>query len=312
MSEASGAVNAVEAARARGWRKVYFNLATIPYWGMHVFAIVGLAIVGWSWTGALLCLALYIPRMFFVTGGYHRYFSHRSYKTSRWFQFVLALGAETTAQKGILWWAAHHRTHHRYSDERGDLHSAKRDGFWWSHMGWIVADGFEGTDLSKIRDFAKYPELRWLNRWWMLVVIATGVATYLLGGFFALVWGFAVCQVLIWHGTFTINSLSHLWGSRRYKDTGDDSRNNPVLAAITLGEGWHNNHHYYQSSARQGFFWWEFDVTYYILRTLAAVGLVWDVRGVPDHVRDRMQGPADDAANEVLPRTDTEAVAEVA
>jgi stearoyl-CoA desaturase (delta-9 desaturase) len=301
MNEASGAASVVEAARASGWRRIYFNWLTIPFWGVHVLAIVGLAIVGWSWTGALLCLAIYVPRMFFVTAGYHRYFSHRSYKTSRWFQFVLAFGAEMTAQKGVLWWASHHRTHHRHSDERGDLHSAKLDGFWWSHMGWILADGLEGTDLSRIRDFAKYPELRWLNRWWMVAPIALGVATYLIGGFFALVWGFAACQVLIWHGTFTINSLSHLWGRRRYTNTGDDSRNNPVLAAITLGEGWHNNHHYYQSSARQGFYWWEFDVTYYVLRALAAVGLVWDVRGVPDHVRDQV----DDT-------NDTEAVAEVA
>jgi stearoyl-CoA desaturase (delta-9 desaturase) len=245
----------------------------------------------------LLCIALYLPRMFFVTGAYHRYFSHRSYRTSRWFQFVLALGATMTAQKGVLWWAAHHRAHHKFSDEPGDLHSAKRDGFWWSHMGWILARDLEGTDVSRIRDFAKYPELRWLDRWWFVPPVVAGVATYAIGGWFALVWGFALCQVLCWHGTFTINSLSHLWGGRRYATT-DDSRNNPVLAAITLGEGWHNNHHHYQSAARQGFFWWEVDVTYYVLRALAAIGLVWDVRGVPDHVRDT---PADEAGTEAVP-----------
>jgi stearoyl-CoA desaturase (delta-9 desaturase) len=141
----------------------------------------------------------------------------------------------------------------------------------------------EDTELSRIRDFAKYPELVWLNRWWMLPPVALGTLTYFVGGFPVFVWAFCVCQVMCWHGTFTINSLSHLWGGRRYV-TEDDSRNNPVLAIITMGEGWHNNHHHYQVSARQGFFWWEVDATYYALRALAAVGVVWDLHGVPDHI----------------------------
>jgi len=286
-------MTSVETAQAEGWRHVYFNRLTLPFWGIHVLALAGIAVVGWSWLGLALALALYAPRLFFVTAAYHRYFAHRSYKTSRWLQFLLGVGATLTAQKGPLWWAAHHRIHHRMSDEPGDLHSVRQSGFWWAHMGWILARDLEGTDLSRIRDFAKYPELVWLNRWWMLAPTALAVATYAIGGWFALVWGFAVGQVLVWHGTFTINSLSHLWGGRRYA-TGDDSRNNPVLAVITLGEGWHNNHHHYQASARQGFFWWEIDVTYYVLRGLAAVGLIWDLRGVPDHVRDRVdEAPAD-------------------
>ena len=278
-------VNAVDAARAQGWRHVYFNLLTLPFWGIHALAVVGLALLGFSWTGVIVCAALYVPRMFFVTGAYHRYFSHRSYKTSRWFQLVLAIGATITSQKGVLWWAAHHRVHHKLSDEPGDLHSVKQSGFWWAHMGWILARDLEGTDQSRIRDFAKYPELRWLDRYWMLPPIAAAALTYAIGGFFALVWGFAVCQVLCWHGTFTINSLSHLWGGRRYA-TSDDSRNNLVLALITMGEGWHNNHHHYQVAARQGFHWWEIDVTYYVLRSMAAIGLIWDLHGVPEHVLD--------------------------
>jgi stearoyl-CoA desaturase (delta-9 desaturase) len=278
-------VTAVEAAQSRGWRHIYFNALTLPFWGVHVLAIVGLALVGWSWTGLALCLALYVPRMFFVTGAYHRYFAHRSYKTSRWFQFVLALGATMTAQKGVLWWAAHHRVHHKLSDAPGDLHSVKQSGFWWAHMGWILARDLEGTEGARVKDLAKYPELRWLDRYWMIPPIAAGTLTFFAGGFFALVWGFAVCQVLIWHGTFTINSLSHLWGGRRYQ-TEDNSRNNLVLAVITMGEGWHNNHHHYQVSARQGFRWWEIDATYYVLRALAAVGLIWDMHGVPDHIVD--------------------------
>ncbi len=276
-------VTPVERAQAKGWRHVYFNALTLPFWGVHVLAIVGVVITGFSWLGLALTAALYWPRMFFVTGAYHRYFSHRSYKTSRWFQFVLALGAASTGQKGALWWAAHHRVHHKLSDMPGDLHSVKQSGFWWSHMGWILARDLEGTDLSRIKDFSKYPELRWLDRYWMLPPVAMGVIAYAIGGFFGLVWAFAIPQVLCWHGTFTINSLSHLWGGCRYA-TEDDSRNNFVLALITMGEGWHNNHHHYQVSARQGFYWWEIDCTYYVLRALAAVGLIWDLHGVPEHI----------------------------
>jgi stearoyl-CoA desaturase (Delta-9 desaturase) len=276
-------MNAVAAAQAKGWRRTYLNALTIPFWGVHILAIVGIAILGFSWRGLALCIALYLPRMFFVTGAYHRYFSHRSYKTSRVFQFLLALGASCTAQKGPLWWAAHHRLHHKLSDQPGDLHSVIQSGFWWSHMGWILSRDLEGTDHSRIKDFAKYPELRWLDKYWIVPPVAVGVITFLLGGFFALVWGFALAQVLCWHGTFTINSLSHIWGGRRYP-TADDSRNNFVLATITLGEGWHNNHHHYQVSARNGFFWYEIDVTYYVLRALSAVRLVWDLHGVPEHV----------------------------
>ena len=289
--------NAVAAAQARGFWRVYFNALTIPYWGVHILAIVGVAITGFSWWGVALALMFYAPRMFFVTGAYHRYFSHRSFKTSRWFQFVLALGAACTGQKGPLWWAAHHRIHHKLSDAPGDLHSVIQSGFWWAHHGWILSNDLEDTDYSRIKDFAKYPELVWLNRLWMIPPVAVGTITFFAGGFFALVWAFAVCQVMTWHGTFTINSLSHLWGNRRYKTTGDDSRNNFVLAIVTMGEGWHNNHHHYQVSARQGFFWWEVDLTYYVLRLLAAVGLVWDLHGVPDHIRlpDGTQDAEDEA-----------------
>jgi stearoyl-CoA desaturase (delta-9 desaturase) len=277
-------MTAVQAAQSKGWRAVYLNAMTIPYWGIHALAIAGIAVLGWSWTGLIVALVLYIPRMFFVTGAYHRYFAHRSYKTSRWFQFLLAIGAQTTSQKGVLWWASHHRLHHKESDQPGDLHSVKQSGFWWAHHGWILARDLEGTDNARIKDFAKYPELVWLNRWWFLPVIGAAVLCAALGGWFGLVWGFGVGTVLCWHGTFTINSLSHLWGGRRY-ETSDDSRNNFALAVITMGEGWHNNHHHYQVAARQGFYWWEIDCTYYVLKVLSWVGLIWDLHGVPEHIR---------------------------
>jgi stearoyl-CoA desaturase (Delta-9 desaturase) len=229
-----------------------------------------------------LAVAAYFVRMVVVTAGYHRYFSHRSFKTSRAFQFLLALGSQSAAQKGVLWWASYHRWHHKHSDTPEDVHSAQQLGFWYAHVGWILGPGNNGTRMDLVADLAKYPELRFLNRKavQLLPALAYALACLALGGLHGLVWGFFVSTVLLWHGTFTINSLAHMLGRRRYATT-DDSRNSLALALLTTGEGWHNNHHHYQSSARQGFRWWEVDVTYYVLRLLAAVGLVWDLRRVP-------------------------------
>jgi stearoyl-CoA desaturase (delta-9 desaturase) len=251
-------------------------LVSLPFYAVHVVAVVGVALVGFSWQGVALALALYYVRMFGVTGGYHRYFSHRTYRTSRAFQLVLAVLAQTSVQKGALWWAAHHRDHHKYSDTPKDPHSYRDYGFWYSHVGWILSTETEDTDYSRISDLARYPELRWLNNWHLVPPVALAVGLWLVGGWPALVWGFFVSTTLLWHGTFTINSLSHIWGKRRYQTT-DDSKNNPVLAIVTMGEGWHNNHHYYPRSVRQGFRWWQIDMTYYVLRAFAAVGLVWDL-----------------------------------
>ena len=256
------------------WRK------SLPFFLVHL-APIGLFWTGLRWRDALLVAALYFGRMFFITAGFHRYFAHRAYKTSRAMQFVLAVGGSTACQKGVLWWAAHHRAHHRYSDTELDIHSPRR-GFWWSHVGWILGRKYQATDWAKIRDFAKYPELVWLNRYHLVPGIALGSACYLLGGWRGL-WMFFLSTVLLYHGTFSINSLMHLWGRQRYV-THDTSRNSFLLAVITMGEGWHNNHHYYQSTANQGFFWWELDVSYYILEVLSWLGLVWGLRKPPPRV----------------------------
>src|SRR5262249_37496150 len=203
-------------------------------------------------------------------------------------QFGMALLGTTAVQKGPLWWAAHHRTHHKFSDEPEDIHSVRQRGFWWAHVGWILSDETEATDWKRIQDFAKYPELVWLNRWHLVPVVAYAVLCTALGGAFGLVWGFLVSTTLLWHGTFALNSLSHVFGRRRYATT-DDSKNNWFLALITMGEGWHNNHHHYQRSTSQGFFWWEIDATMYVLRALAALHLVRDLHRAPDHVR--LTGP---------------------
>jgi len=243
-------------------------------------ACLGVLWTGVRWTDLALCLWLYYARMFFVTAGYHRYFSHRSFKTSRAFQFALAFLATTSVQKGILWWAAHHRAHHQYADTERDPHSPSQNGFWWSHVGWILSDAYDLTDAARVRDFAKFPELRWLNRWHLAPPLALAAALWLAGGWRALLWGFFVSTVLLWHGTFCVNSLAHVFGRRRY-ETPDTSRNSLLIALLTLGEGWHNNHHRYMASARQGFFWWEIDGTYYALEVLGRLGLVWDLRQPP-------------------------------
>ena len=179
----------------------------------------------------------------------------------------------------MLWWAGHHRHHHKHSDGPQDIHSARRSGFWHSHIGWILGPDWDHTNTALIGDFAKFPELRVLNHSAVniLPAVALAFAFCALGGWHALVWGFFVSTVMLWHGSFSINSLSHLFGKRRY-ETGDDSRNNWALAILTTGEGWHNNHHHYQSSANQGFRWWEIDVTFYVLRVLEVFGLVWELR----------------------------------
>ncbi len=265
------------------WRTTYFSWGTWPFWAVHVAAIVGVALVGFSWSGVLLALALYVIRMFFVTAGYHRYFAHRTYKTSRWFQAVLALGAQSAMQRGAMWWAAKHRDHHKHSDTDLDVHSPVRRGFWWAHVGWTTSARSDDADMTTMKDFNAYPELWAINRAKHWPGIALAAILMLVGGPSALVWGFFVSTVVLWHGTFTINSLSHMIGTRRYA-TPDDSRNSWPLALITLGEGWHNNHHHYLASANQGFLWWEIDVTYYLLRGLAAIGVVWDVRRAPAHI----------------------------
>jgi stearoyl-CoA desaturase (delta-9 desaturase) len=246
---------------------------------MHV-AVIAAFFVPFSWEMVALCLGSYIVRMFAITAGYHRYFSHRTYKMSRVAQFLMAWLGSMAVQKGVIFWAANHRLHHKHSDQTDDIHSPLQRGFYWSHVGWIISPDHEVTHWDQVPDLAKFPELVWLNKYHLVPVVTFAVATFLIGGWAALVWGFVVSTVLLWHGTFTINSLSHVYGTRRYTTT-DTSRNNLWLALITLGEGWHNNHHCYMSSTRQGFFWWEIDMSYYALKAMSWVGITRDLREPP-------------------------------
>jgi stearoyl-CoA desaturase (delta-9 desaturase) len=260
-------------------RKIH-RTRSIPFFFLHFVALAAVIVAPFAWKWVGLCVGMYYLRMFAITGGYHRYFSHRTYKTSRAFQFFMACLAQSSAQKGAMWWAANHRHHHKFSDQVEDIHSPLHTGFFWSHVGWILCEDNDRTHWELIPDFKKYPELVWLDRYPHVPALALALILFAAGGFPALAWGFFMSTVLLWHGTFTINSLSHVYGTRRYTTT-DTSRNNFWLALLTLGEGWHNNHHCYQSSTNQGFFWWEIDITYYILKGLSKVGVVWDLRKPP-------------------------------
>jgi len=250
--------------------------STIPFIIVHLVCFAAI----WSGVTAgavALGIGLYWLRIFAIGAGYHRYFSHRAYETSRAFQFVLAVLAQSTSQKSVLWWAANHRDHHLHSDTELDVHSPRHTGFIYSHVGWIFSRGQETMNVNRIADFAKYSELMWLHRYEQAPAFALAVICFALAGWPGLIVGFFWSTVAVYHGTFCINSLAHLVGRRRYV-TGDDSRNNWLLAIITMGEGWHNNQHAYQSSARQGFSWWEYDPTFYLLKLLERLGLVWNLK----------------------------------
>ena len=238
---------------------------------------------GLTWVAAVLASVLYLIRIFAIGAGYHRYFAHRAFRTTRIFQFCLAFLAQTSAQRGILWWAANHRLHHRHSDTAADVHSPVEHGFFYAHVGWIFVPRNNATNYTVVRDLTRYRELVWLDRHPYLPAALLAIMTWLIAGWPGLVVGFCWSTVAVWHATFSINSLAHVVGRQRYV-TGDQSRNNWLLALLTMGEGWHNNHHAYQASVRQGFRWWEYDPTYYTLRFLSWLGFVWDLHVPPKAV----------------------------
>ncbi len=256
--------------------------STIPFILVHLGCFAAIW-TGVTWQALVICIALYWLRIFAIGAGYHRYFSHRAYTTSRAFQFVLAFLSQTTTQKSVIWWASKHRHHHLHSDTEHDVHSPRHHGFIYSHVGWIFARRHDGPDLAKVSDLTRYPELMWLHRYEQVPAIVLALLCFLIAGWSGLVVGFLWSTVLVYHATFCINSLAHVSGRKRYV-TGDDSRNNWLLAVFTMGEGWHNNHHAYQSSVRQGFKWWEIDPTFYLLRALSWTGLVWDLKTPPEPV----------------------------
>lgn len=268
----------------KGWKASDYISAAL-FVAMHL-AVLLVFVVPFHWSLVALALSSYFVRMWAITAGYHRYFAHRSFKTSRAFQFVLGLLGTTTMQNGPLWWASVHRRHHKYSDTPNDPHSPIYGGFWHAQVLWIFDRGMSEFDISNVNDLKVYPELRWLDAHRWIPIVGYAVACFAIAGFPGVVWGFVVPTIASLHATAFINSLAHMWGSRRYLKTNDTSRNNLFLAVLCLGEGWHNNHHHYMSSARQGFFWWEIDITYYTLKVLSWLGIVWDVRQPSVEARD--------------------------
>ncbi len=295
-SGAAPEADACADARRVDWPRV------LPFVFVHL-GCLGVLWTGVSATAAAIGAALFVLRMFAITAFYHRYFSHKAFSVSRAVQFIFALLGASAVQRGPLWWAAHHRHHHAHADRPDDPHSPREHGFWWSHLGWFLARQNFRTRTALVPDLARYPELRWLDRYDAVVPAALALALFATGawleravpglgtdGWQLLVWGFCISTVALWHATFTINSLAHRFGTRRYA-TRDGSRNNALLALFTLGEGWHNNHHRYPSAARQGFYWWELDLAWYGLRLLAALGIVRNLRPVPLAVRESHRAP---------------------
>ncbi|MDH5368606.1 MAG: acyl-CoA desaturase [Gammaproteobacteria bacterium] len=274
-------------------------IRAIPFVVLHL-SVLFVFLVGWSPIAVTTAFILYLVRMFAITGFYHRYFSHKAFKTSRVTQFIFSLLASSAVQRGPLWWASHHRLHHKNSDNGNDEHSPKQHGFMWSHMGWFLAKKNFPPKLDYIKDFVKFPELKFIDRFDVVMPVVLGTGLFVFGEFLynfypelntngwqMFIWGFVVSTLFLYHITFTINSFAHTIGSRRFK-TKDDSRNNWFLAIITLGEGWHNNHHYYPCTARQGFTWWEIDFTYYILKSFEKCGLIWDLKELPDRIKEKV------------------------
>ena len=269
----------------------------IPYFLIHA-SILSVFYVGFSGFALLICSLMFAIRMFAITGFYHRYFSHKTFKTSRFTQFVFAIIGASAVQRGPIWWAAHHRGHHMHSDTEKDQHSPKAHSFIWSHTGWFLSKANFITDTKLVKELSRFPELRLVDRFDILVPIVTCFGLFYFGeyvnsnypelntnGFQILSWGFIVSTILLYHATFLVNSIAHLWGSKRY-NTKDSSRNNFVVALITFGEGWHNNHHHFPGSANQGFYWWEIDITYYLLKLLSFFGIIWGIRTVSSNIRE--------------------------
>jgi stearoyl-CoA desaturase (delta-9 desaturase) len=265
----------------------------LPFLLVHL-GVVAVPFVGWSWAALCGAAVLYVVRMLGITVFYHRGFAHRAFKMTRPVQLAGAILGAAAGQRGPLWWVATHRGHHRYTDRPGDPHSPVIDGFWQSHAGWLFRP--PAAPPGKVSDLARFPELRLVDRYHHLAPILTALAAFGAGailseadpalhtsGLQMLVWGFFVSTTLLYHATFSVNSVAHRFGRRRFA-TDDASRNNAWVAMLTLGEGWHNNHHRYPASARQGLGRFELDPSWWFIRALAALHLVGSPRPVPETV----------------------------
>jgi len=237
---------------------------------------VAFLLTGTNSTDWLLFAVIYPIQSIGVGVSLHRYFAHRSFKTSRWFQFMMALMAASVFGDAVRF-TGKHRLHHRYSDTTNDTHTPLK-GFWSCWYGSLLDNGYTDAELcDAARDLKKYPELMWLHRYWMVPgLVLCGIA-FLIGGLSSVAIGVLLGSTLLLNQAAAVNYFCHKYGRRRF-DTRDRSTNNALIAALSFGEGWHNNHHYYPATARAGFHWWEVDMYYWVIWLFEKLGLVWDVR----------------------------------
>jgi len=265
------------------WNGRRFDWVNVAYFAT-IHAIAFTAFWHFSWTGlALALLGWWVSGSLGICFTFHRLLTHRGFRVPKPVEYLGTAFGMLASEGGAISWVAMHRIHHAKSDKPGqDIHTPK-DGFWWSHMGWIVCDlGRERREMERryAPELVADPVHRLLNRIHLVPNILVGLALYAWGGWSLVVWGVFVRLVITLHGTWLVNSATHVWGYRTW-NTNEDSRNLWWVGLLAWGEGWHNTHHAFQRSARHGLEWWEFDATWLVIRSLAAIGLVKDIHLLP-------------------------------
>jgi len=255
----------------------YSKPAVVAYGLLHL-GCLGVFFVPFDSHAVAIFCGAYLIRGFGVSVIYHRYFAHRTFRTSRVMQFLFGLYGTTTVLGGPLWWAQTHREHHRHADTPDDIHSPRYQGFVYSHCGWFLTHAHRDVDLSKVSDLARFPEMMFLERWGGAFKLLYIGCAYWLFGVVGLVWGFFVPTVVVIQMVHWIQSVSHSLGGYRRYPTPDESRNHWLFGVVSMGEGFHHNHHAFPASARLGLLWWEIDVGYYLLVGLAWLRLIRDLR----------------------------------
>lgn len=250
----------------------------IAFISFHLCALAALFYFRWSALVAFVVVWV-LAQNLGIAMGYHRLLTHRGYSTPKWLEYCIATCGTLALQGGPIYWVAVHRMHHRYTDTVGDPHSP-RDGKWWSHVGWILNGALrnETKALNKYApDLARESYYVWLNKYHWVPLTVVGLTLFAFGGWSWLLWGAVLPATIGFHVTWMVNSVTHLWGTRRFS-TSDDSRNNAWVALLTGGEGWHNNHHAHPVSARHGLAWYEIDVNYYGIRLLGMLRLASHIK----------------------------------
>ncbi|XP_038718376.1 palmitoyl-monogalactosyldiacylglycerol delta-7 desaturase, chloroplastic-like [Tripterygium wilfordii] len=281
------AISKISPNLPREWKRLDIGTACVVF-AVHCLSLF--APFQFNWSAFWVAFVLYvITGLLGITLSFHRNLTHRSFKLPKWLEYSFAYCGVQALQGPPIDWVSVHRSHHKFGDSERDPHSPI-EGFWYSHMSWLLYR----TSISKtcrehnnVGDLKKQPFYRFMQRTHHLHPIALGVLLYALGGFPFFVWGMAVRIVWVWHITWMVNSVCHIWGKQAWK-TGDLSRNNWLVAVLSFGEGWHNNHHAFEYSARHGLEWWQLDLTWIVVRLLQAAGLATEVKLPNEMQKQRM------------------------